>query len=141
MKNKYELLRAAMRSRYMTISQIAEKIGRSESYAERRMSGARQWELSDMYAIMSALDIPVYQMPAFFPKDGISVGAEEVCPPLTEKQAAVIAAYEQADEMQPAVDRLLGLSGSEHKKRACAAAAVTGSGRENRFGFCLDYSR
>jgi len=111
MKNKFELLRAAIRERYMNMADVAERIGRSLSYVTQRMSGMRQWELSDIYALMALLDIPEYQMPAYFTKDGARPAPGSVRPPLTARQGEIIAAYEQAKEMQPAVDVLLGISG------------------------------
>ena len=65
MKNKYESLRSLLRERYMKVEEMAAGIGRSVSYVSQRMSGARQWELSDIYAIMELLEIPAYQMPAY----------------------------------------------------------------------------
>ncbi len=114
---KYKLLRSAMRDRYITVKQIAETLGTCKSYVEQRMSGARQWELSDIYAIMDMLEIPAYQMPAYFPKDGISADLAEVCPPLTSKQQRLIMAYDECVNMQGAVDRLLGIEDAFAKKR------------------------
>lgn len=109
MKYKYEALRALIRGRYMSMNDVAEGIGRSLSYVNQRMSGARQWELSDVYAIMALLEIPAYQMPAYFTKDGARPDPTNVMPPLTPKQAEVITAYDQAGEIQKAVDILLGI--------------------------------
>ena len=109
MKNKYEALRSLLRERYMKVEEMAAGIGRSVSYVSQRMSGARQWELSDIYAIMELLEIPAYQMPAYFTKNGERANPPLVRPPLTDKQAEVIAAYDSAEKLQSAVDILLGI--------------------------------
>ena len=90
MKNKYEALRSLLRERYMKVEEMAAGIGRSVSYVSQRMSGVRQWELSDIYAIMELLEIPAYQMPAYFTKNGVRANPTLVRPPLTDKQAEVI---------------------------------------------------
>ena len=105
MKNKYEALRSLLRERYMKVEEMAAGIGRSVSYVSQRMSGARQWELSDIYAIMELLEIPAYH----FTKNGERANPTLVRPPLTDKQAEVIAAYDSAEKLQSAVDILLGI--------------------------------
>lgn len=107
--NKFELLRLAIREHYMTNADLAKYLGRSLCYVSSRMSGAKSWELSDIYAIMDILDIPVYQMPAYFTRNGERPDPNMVCPPLTKRQVDVISAYEQSSELQPAINVLLGI--------------------------------
>lgn len=106
---KFEALRFRLREKYMTTDDIVKVVGHGKSYVSQRMSGQRQWELADIYAIMKLLDIPAYQMPAYFTEDGKRPDPTLVRPPLTSKQVMVIDAYEKRKQMQPAVDVLLGL--------------------------------
>lgn len=51
----------------MTQEELGEKIGRSKTYVSFRMTGKREWELRDVYAICDVLDIEYSEIPKYFP--------------------------------------------------------------------------
>lgn len=51
----------------MTQEELGEKIGRSKTYVSFRMTGKREWELRDVYAICDVLDIDYSEISKYFP--------------------------------------------------------------------------
>lgn len=54
---------------YMDVNQkeLAKEINHSCSYVSSRMSGDKDWELSDCYMILALLKEPVEKLPEYFP--------------------------------------------------------------------------
>lgn len=51
----------------MTQEELGAKIGRSKTYVSFRMTGKREWEMRDVYAICDVLGIDYSEIPKFFP--------------------------------------------------------------------------
>lgn len=54
-----EEVRAMMGRRQMSAVQLGRKIGKSQSYMSRRLTGETAFDLDDLEAITAALDVPL----------------------------------------------------------------------------------
>lgn len=68
-KRTYRALRARLTATGTTLQNIADAIGRSETYVTNRMNASCQWQLDDIYKIMTYLDLPDTAIAQYFPQD------------------------------------------------------------------------
>lgn len=108
-KKKYKKLRAVLAALDMTLSDLGEVIGRSESYIARRMSGELEWGVDEAYLILDKLELPADELAVYFPAAGVDVN-DVPHHKLSEKEKMLLTAYEDNPDMQAAVNRLLGIA-------------------------------
>lgn len=65
-KRKFGHLYAAMAEVGMTIDELAQRMGKSKTYVQNRISGALCWTLRDGYKIMSIFGQPAENMLVWF---------------------------------------------------------------------------
>lgn len=105
-------LRAAMITAGVKIKELASMMGMSANSLSSRLSGQYEFTLGDIYKIISVLGIPASEISTFFPHNGKDDGEPETVKQIcrrTENEERLIAAYYAADEMRPAIDRLLAI--------------------------------
>lgn len=66
----FRKLRGKLRELNMDQAYIAKKLGLSEVTISLRMTGKREWLLSEMYAVMDLIQEPYEKLHEYFPKDG-----------------------------------------------------------------------
>lgn len=70
MLRRFLRLRGEMRAQDVDPAYLGKLIGLSESQINRRLRGQTEWQLSEMYKVMSALHWSPYRMNEMFPLDG-----------------------------------------------------------------------
>ncbi len=105
---KFAKLRTAVHEMGYTIADVAGNLGKSVGAINARFNGHQQWELDDMYSILEMLDIPLTELPIYFPPEGQN-NRIKMRPNLTQAQEKILTAYDSRPEMQVAIDTLLGL--------------------------------
>jgi hypothetical protein len=63
----YSRLKAELRANNIDLPYLAELLDRSRSYVAMRTSGARAWDLDDMYKIMEIIGWPAEKLHEVFP--------------------------------------------------------------------------
>lgn len=63
----YYELRKEMYAQHIRQEDIADRIGKCNSYVSERLSGLRDWTIADAWTIMEMMDIPVEKFHVFFP--------------------------------------------------------------------------
>ncbi|MEY8372668.1 DUF739 family protein [Merdimmobilis hominis] len=61
-------LKARMYSLDMGRKDLVKALGRSRKYISDRMTGKYSWALEDVYRICKLLDIPLAEIPEYFPQ-------------------------------------------------------------------------
>lgn len=73
MAKPFSKLRGAMAEHGVDGKEIAKITGIESTAISLRMTAKRPWKLTEMYAIMDALQLPYEQLFLYFPKDGQGV--------------------------------------------------------------------
>lgn len=66
----HKKLKSRMYSLDMRREDIAKAVGHSRKYISDRMTGKFSWALDDVYRICKLLDIPLPEIPDYFPQGG-----------------------------------------------------------------------
>lgn len=70
MLRRFRRLRGEMQAQDVDSAYLGKLIGLSESQVNRRLRGQTQWQLSEMYKVMTALHWQPDRMNEMFPMDG-----------------------------------------------------------------------
>jgi hypothetical protein len=75
MAKPYKKLRMQMYGEGVDQNAIADCVGRSRNYVSMRMRGECPWDMGDVYRICDLLEIPLEEIPQFFPREDSLKGA------------------------------------------------------------------
>lgn len=75
MSKPYKKLRMQMYGEGVDQNAIADCVGRSRNYVSMRMRGECPWDMGDVYRICDLLEIPLEEIPQFFPREDSLKGA------------------------------------------------------------------
>lgn len=71
-KKYYKKLRGLLAEHGDKQTKLPVILDMSQSYCDERMSGSKEWKLSDCYKILDYYNVPHERLHEYFPKGGIS---------------------------------------------------------------------
>lgn len=70
----YRMLKGMLHAYGYNLPEVADLLGISEASVSRRYRNVEPWRITEMYALMDAINAPYTELHTIFPKGGLDFG-------------------------------------------------------------------